>query len=384
LTGLYERAWPLLGLLYATPGDTAAASRFVEALCKTISDGACAVGLGRAPEERPGLVAFRYRDHRSADVPLALPVAGRERLETLGVGSVFELRDDPEFATAPLFRKLLAPLGAEAGPGLGMVLDGVPGRANLWLLVLPARPGWRPAPRDRELLDCLAPHIRESLRLHARVTDASANARALVAAFDHVALGVILMDASRRVSFANRSADEILGVSPSAASPARRAEQRTEALSRLLVDQRSVRRGSLMLRHPEDGRPLQLFFTPFEWPASAGEAGRRYSAALFIGDAKRFTGDPVDVLIELYSLTPSEARLALLLTTGRSVEESASQLGIALSTARSVLKAIFAKTGTRRQADLVRMLLIGPGALRPDPPGPQPRGKRAARRRRRG
>jgi DNA-binding CsgD family transcriptional regulator len=371
---LFERAWPLLGLLYAAPGDVAAASRFVEALCKTVSDGACAVGLGRAREEGLGpLVAFRYRDRRTAEVPLALPIAGNRALDALGVGTVFELRDDPAFAASPLFGQLLAPLGVETGPGLGMVLDGVPGRADLWLLLLPARRGWMPAPADRELLDCLAPHIRESLRLHARVTDASTNVQALVAAFDHLALGVILMDAKRRVSFANRSADEILGIPPGGAGPAQRVEQRTEALARLLIDQRSVRRGSLMLRHPEDGRPLQLFFTPFDWPASSAEAGRRYSAALFIGDPKRLTGDPVDVLIELYSLTPSEARLALLLTTGRSVEESASELGIALSTARSVLKAIFAKTGTRRQADLVRMLLIGPGALRPEPPEPRRR-----------
>jgi DNA-binding CsgD family transcriptional regulator len=214
------------------------------------------------------------------------------------------------------------------------------------------------------------------------MTGFSANAQALVTAFDHVALGVVLMDTVRRVSFANRSADEILGVASGTSPPARLMEARTHALGQLLVDQRGVRRGSLVLRHPEDGRPLQIFVTPFDWPASYGEAGRRYSTAIFIGDPKRLSGNPYDVLHELYALTPAEARLALLLTTGRSVEESAHELGIALSTARGVLKAVFAKTDTKRQSDLVRVLLTGPGELRPQQARSRPKrpaGKREPR-----
>jgi DNA-binding CsgD family transcriptional regulator len=383
LPDLYERAWPLLGLLYAAPGDARAASRFIEALCKAISDGACALGVGRAREQRPGpLVAFRYRERRMADVPLALPIAGEGgELETLEAGTVFELAgDDPDFAASPFFRRLLQPLGAEPGPGLGMVLERAAAGVTLLLLLMPERRGWKPTAQDRALLECLAPHIRESLRLHERVTSVRADARALVAAFDHLALGVLLMDASGRVSFANRSAEEILGVAEGAGDPERRAAERTRALARLLVDRRRVRRGSLVLRHPVDGRPLQVFVTPFDWPGGYGEAGARYATAVFIGDAKRLSGDPFDVLRELYLLTPGEARLALLLTTGRSVEESAHELGIALSTARGVLKAVFAKTDTRRQSDLVRLLLTGPGELRPQDPAPRP--KRAGKKRR--
>jgi DNA-binding CsgD family transcriptional regulator len=207
-----------------------------------------------------------------------------------------------------------------------------------------------------------------------------ADAKALVTTFDHLALGVVLMDASGRVSFANRSADEILGIARGRGDPERRAAERTRALAQLLVDGRHARRGSLVLSHPVDGRPLQVFVTPFHWPASYGEAGARYATAVFIGDAKRLSGDPLDVLRELYLLTPAESRLALLLTAGRSVEESAQELGIALSTARGVLKAVFAKTDTRRQSDLVRLLLTGPGELRPREPASRPR--RAGRKRR--
>ena len=61
--------------------------------------------------------------------------------------------------------------------------------------------------------------------------------------------------------------------------------------------------------------------------------------------------------IDLFQMTPAEARLACLLADGASLDECAIQLGVSRNTARSQLQAVFAKTGTRRQGDLVRLLL---------------------------
>lgn len=55
-------------------------------------------------------------------------------------------------------------------------------------------------------------------------------------------------------------------------------------------------------------------------------------------------------------LTPAEALLAGAMAEGRSLESCADQLGIAIGTARQRLKAIFAKTGTHRQGELVALL----------------------------
>jgi DNA-binding CsgD family transcriptional regulator len=58
----------------------------------------------------------------------------------------------------------------------------------------------------------------------------------------------------------------------------------------------------------------------------------------------------------LLDLTIAEARLARLLASGDSLEDVAEKLSIKLTTARSQLAAIFAKTGIRRQAKLVAIL----------------------------
>jgi DNA-binding CsgD family transcriptional regulator len=64
---------------------------------------------------------------------------------------------------------------------------------------------------------------------------------------------------------------------------------------------------------------------------------------------------------QLYGLTPAEARVANLLLEGLEVREAAERLGITLETARFHLKRVLAKTGTRRQTELLRLMLSLPG-----------------------
>src|SRR5580704_16918637 len=72
-----------------------------------------------------------------------------------------------------------------------------------------------------------------------------------------------------------------------------------------------------------------------------------------------------DILSGLFDLTPAEARLAGGLVEGKTLSEIAAQRGVALETLKSQLKTVFAKTGSRRQAELIG--LLGAASL---PPGP--------------
>lgn len=69
------------------------------------------------------------------------------------------------------------------------------------------------------------------------------------------------------------------------------------------------------------------------------------------------------VLRTLYGLTDAEARLACAIASGRTPNEAASALGITVNTARWTLKQVFAKTGTRRQVELARLVLVGPASF---------------------
>jgi DNA-binding CsgD family transcriptional regulator len=65
---------------------------------------------------------------------------------------------------------------------------------------------------------------------------------------------------------------------------------------------------------------------------------------------------PPALLAQAFALTPAEARLAVIIAQGATPERAAGVLGISRQTARNQLKAVFAKTGTHRQSELVALL----------------------------
>ena len=67
-------------------------------------------------------------------------------------------------------------------------------------------------------------------------------------------------------------------------------------------------------------------------------------------------------LSTMFDLTPTEARVAMALAQGRSRAQIAADFGISRTTVAFHMRNIFQKTGTRRQAELVALLLTSGGA----------------------
>jgi len=65
----------------------------------------------------------------------------------------------------------------------------------------------------------------------------------------------------------------------------------------------------------------------------------------------------MEFLKNKFDLTPAEARLVVRLITGESLRPCAKALGIKYETVRTYLKSVFQKTKTRRQAELVLVVI---------------------------
>ena len=65
---------------------------------------------------------------------------------------------------------------------------------------------------------------------------------------------------------------------------------------------------------------------------------------------------PIELMRSLFDLTPSEARVARGLAAGDTLEEIATNGGVAMSTVRSQLRQVLEKTGCTRQAEVVSLL----------------------------
>jgi DNA-binding CsgD family transcriptional regulator len=84
------------------------------------------------------------------------------------------------------------------------------------------------------------------------------------------------------------------------------------------------------------------------------------NVAAFISDPTMFAGPSVEYLQELYRLTRVEAEVVQLICQGLSPAKAAEKLRISVHTVRGYLKAIFAKIGCNRQADIVRLVGTAP------------------------
>ncbi len=79
-------------------------------------------------------------------------------------------------------------------------------------------------------------------------------------------------------------------------------------------------------------------------------------ALLMIIDSSRDQPLTAEILKSLYGLTPKESALAEAINSGMRLEEYAEYNNIKITTVKTHLNAVFRKTGTNRQIDLVRLL----------------------------
>jgi DNA-binding CsgD family transcriptional regulator len=100
--------------------------------------------------------------------------------------------------------------------------------------------------------------------------------------------------------------------------------------------------------------PIIIKILPIDGAARGPFLGAR--ALLLLTELGAKPAPQEHLLVKAYGLTAAEARLASRMATGASLEEIAEEFEIARTTARNQLKAIFAKTGTHRQGELVALL----------------------------
>jgi len=98
------------------------------------------------------------------------------------------------------------------------------------------------------------------------------------------------------------------------------------------------------------------------YPLSPGTVVQGSAAAMFIFDPERIEMPQTQVLCVLYGLTCTEAKLAISLARGESLDDYCHANSVTANTARTHLKRVLAKTGTHRQAQLAGLLARIPRA----------------------
>ena len=69
------------------------------------------------------------------------------------------------------------------------------------------------------------------------------------------------------------------------------------------------------------------------------------------------TGRKLQAFGERYQLTVAELRLVIVLREGKGLKAAARRIGVGYETVRTQVKSVFQKTGTKRQAEVITLLV---------------------------
>jgi DNA-binding CsgD family transcriptional regulator len=221
-------------------------------------------------------------------------------------------------------------------------------------------------------MQLIAPHVRRAVLIGRAIDLRKAEAAAFADAFDGIAAGSFLVDASARVVHANAAGHAMLAAEDVLRAPnGRLAATDTEADRVLREIFAAAGLGDTVVGVRGVAVPLVSRggerFVAHVLPLTSGsrrKAGAVYAAAaaLFVQRAALGTPAAPEVIAKTYQLTPSELRVLLAIVEVGGAPEVADALGVGEATVKFHLKRLFAKTGARRQADLVKLVagFVGP------------------------
>jgi DNA-binding CsgD family transcriptional regulator len=215
-------------------------------------------------------------------------------------------------------------------------------------------------------LALIGPHIRRAFQVGKLTALRQAEVATFVDAFDGLGAGVFLVDAGARIVHANIAGRAMLGGEGPLLSMRGRLVARDSIIDRTLRAALAalggggseVGRGSDALAlFAEDGEAYVAHLLPLA-PEAGPRAGvgRAVVAAVFVHKAGMDRPSLPESVARHFSLTPTELKVLLGIVEMGGAPEVADALGIGDNTVKTHLGRLYQKTGTRRQADLVKLV----------------------------
>lgn len=381
----YDR---LLGALYQGPLEATPWQTFLP-LSRELLDAKVVSLVLRPPAEGDrGVILNQLRPEAGADARLTVQLADPDDWQTatyreqffaldpfinLPPGKVVtleELLPSAALRTSEYYRRYLEPAGVLHILGADI---GAPGSFQARLR-FSRGPDEKPfSAADKALCALIVPHLERAIAIHARLNRMESERDVFAGAVAQLAVGTVLLDDHGRVLKVNPPAEQILaekdGLQLANQQLQLATRQRTQELQDMIrrVLSSADRNETAVVEALRVTRPsgradlgLMVRLVPqVEW----AEARSTPAVAVFISDPERASAASQQTLMQLFGLTRAEAALATLLTRGLSLQEAAEELTVSPHTARAQLRAIFAKTGVTRQAELIRLLVSSVAAL---------------------
>jgi DNA-binding CsgD family transcriptional regulator/PAS domain-containing protein len=260
-----------------------------------------------------------------------------------------------EFYETEFFRNFLMPYGIDRL--VGVLLDRRDGERMG--LMIPG-PGDRDTEKLKRGLRILAPHIQRAMRISDRLASLELAAGAARAAADAAPFAIFSLDEQLNILAANSRA-----AGYEAAGFIRTAQDRFAfthpSTQKKLADLAAgpAPAGLAFQAVNEAGAECPVLAARVSRQSAQQIGGFQLGAALVVTMGSTPGETPIveiDRVAQWFGLTPAEARLAVWLAGGKTLQDYAALRAVSLNAARFLLKGIFRKTGVTSQAQLVATL----------------------------
>lgn len=260
-----------------------------------------------------------------------------------------------EIESHPMYRLGLRPTGFGWGTGTFVPL------VNGDMLVFSCEKRFDRGPVTPDgvsALDELRPHLARSAAISARVS--FERMRAAIASLAEIGLPAFAVDGACRQLAENNLVDELRQyISHGAFNTVQFRDRKADRLFRNAIrsidrDGPGTSRSFIAYRPEDDLPPAVIHILPIR--KNAHDIFGRAEAVVVANLPNPVRHPNADILNNIFDLTPAQSRVARSLLSGKTLQETARDLKLSRETVKSHLDAVFVKTGTHRQSDLVILL----------------------------
>ena len=218
---------------------------------------------------------------------------------------------------------------------------------------------------EQDAIRWVAPHVKGAIRLSIRIARLQNRLDAVQGAIDRIDVGLVLLDADRRIVFQNAAAEAMLrrcgsirSVKERLAAPgAADAEKLRAALAAACGGPgitRTARR--LTVGDPLEGGLVVLHAIPLTAGSGLARFASRPVAAVLFRDGSAPSPVQGNILRDAFALTEREQAVAEHLARGEDLQSFADRHNLSINTVRPYLRSVFEKVGVHRQGELVRLV----------------------------
>jgi DNA-binding CsgD family transcriptional regulator/PAS domain-containing protein len=373
-----ETQLALLSSLYETVAEPDGWATFMDALARSYRGGRATLFIREADTENGQIEASgrwepeqitRFNQYYVANNPWS----GR-RLPGDPIGLVVrseQLLPRSDLLTTEHYNDFLRPAQVESLIGVTIQRDG--SRRIVLNVLFPQAT----AEHDSDLvgrLQRLVPHVLRVAQLNRQLHGFETRAVSAEAALSGLGTAMMAVNAASHVVYVNAAAERIIaaGDGPKVvrfvldAFVPREGKLLRQLVASALQVARNVAAspgGVMRISRRSGCAPYEVLVAP----VSGTTLGLGFDgpfAAVFVRDPEARIVPPTDRLQHLYALTGAEARLMQALLAGDTLDTIAERIGVSRETLRSQLKAVFLKTGTSSQIELIRLGLRGLAAFK--------------------